>query len=473
MTKQVLSASFFVVLFGINLWGSPTNNDIEIFVDNDQHNAFISVVSRSEANKEIKNIEAMSLIPIALGVKDNIDVVGLPNTAGSIALQNNRPTKSAHLTKRLQSGGYYIVGKTNLSEWANFRSTHSVSGWSSLGGQTVNPYGVNRNPCGSSSGSAVAVATGLVSVAIGTETNGSISCPASVNGVVGIKPTVGLVSRSGIIPISHSQDTAGPIGTNVKDAARLLSYMAGFDPGDPATAKIPKNMRLSFSTNLSKTNLKGKTIGLMSASSNEPEENRLIIKAKTILIAAGARVIMLAAKQDYPGEEEYFVLRYEFREGINKYLSAHPSQPKNLKELIDFNIKNKNTVLAHFDQDIFLLSEQTKGQKEKYLDALKITKSVSTEHIDNLLNKNELDAIVGLTMGPAWEIDYEGGDQTAAKNQLSWGMGGYAAMAGYPHITIPLGFVQGLPVGLSFISTAWQDKNIIEMAYAFEQANNL
>ena len=472
MTKQLLPTSFFVVLFGINLWGSPTNNDIEIFFDKDQHNAFISVVSKGDANKEIKNIEAMSLVPIALGVKDNIDVVGFPTTAGSLALQNNRPIKSAHLTKRLRSGGYYIVGKTNLSEWANFRSTHSVSGWSSLGGQTVNPYGVNRNPCGSSSGSAVAVAAGLVGVAIGTETNGSISCPASVNGVVGIKPTVGLVSRSGIIPISHSQDTAGPMGTNVKDAARLLSYMAGFDPGDPATAKIPKNMRLNFSTNLSKTNLKGKTIGLMSASSNEPEENRLIIKAKTILIAAGARVIMLAAKQDYPGEEEYFVLLYEFREGINKYLSTHPNQLKNLKELIDFNIKNKKTVLAHFDQDIFLLSEQTKGQKDKYLDALKITKTVSTEHLDNLLNTNELDAIVGLTMGPAWEIDYEGGDQAAAKNQLSWGMGGYAAMAGYPHITIPLGFVQGLPVGLSFISTAWQDKKIIEMAYAFEQANN-
>ncbi len=473
MTKQLLPTSFFVVLFGINLWGSPTNNDIEIFVDKDQHNAFISVVSKGDANKVIKNIEAMSLVPIALGVKDNIDVVGFPTTAGSLALQNNRPIKSAHLTKRLRSGGYYIVGKTNLSEWANFRSTHSVSGWSSLGGQTVNPYGVNRNPCGSSSGSAVAVAAGLVGVAIGTETNGSISCPASVNGVVGIKPTVGLVSRSGIIPISHSQDTAGPMGTNVKDAARLLSYMAGFDPGDPATAKIPKNMRLNFSTNLSKTNLKGKTIGLMSASSNEPEENRLIIKAKTILIAAGARVIMLTAKQDYPGEEEYFVLLYEFREGINKYLSTHPNQPKNLKELIDFNIKNKKTVLAHFDQDIFLLSEQTKGQKEKYLGALKITKAVSTEHLDNLLNTNELDAIVGLTMGPAWEIDYEGGDQAAAKNQLSWGMGSYAAMAGYPHITIPLGFVQGLPVGLSFISTAWQDKRIIEMAYAFEQANNL
>ena len=473
MTKQLLPTSFFVVLFGINLWGSPTNSDIEIFVDKDQHNAFISVVSKGKANKEIKNIETIPLVPIALGVKDNIDVVGFPTTAGSLALQNNRPIKSAHLTKRLRSGGYYIVGKTNLSEWANFRSTHSVSGWSSLGGQTVNPYGVNRNPCGSSSGSAVAVATGLVSVAIGTETNGSISCPASVNGVVGIKPTVGLVSRSGIIPISHSQDTAGPMGTNVKDAARLLGYMAGFDPGDPATAKIPKNMRLNFSTNLSKTNLKGKTIGLISASSNEPEENRLIIKAKTILIAAGARVIMLAAKQDYPGEEEYFVLLYEFREGINKYLSTHPNQPKNLKELIDFNIKNKNTVLTHFDQNIFLLSEQTKGQKEKYLNALKITKSVSTEHIDNLLNKNGLDAIVGLTEGPAWEIDYEGGDQAAAKNQLSWRMGGYAAMAGYPHITIPLGFVQGLPVGLSFISTAWQDKNIIEMAYAFEQANNL
>ena len=455
------------------LFFAPTQSFQQTIAEGDEYNAFISFVDKKTVAKEIKNIKAMSLVPIALGVKDNIDIEGIPNTAGSIALQNNKPKKSAYLTKRLKSGGYYVVGKTNLSEWANFRSAHSVSGWSSLGGQTVNPYGVNRNPCGSSSGSAVAVATGLVSVAIGTETNGSISCPASVNGVVGIKPTVGLVSRSGIIPISHSQDTAGPMGTSVKGAARLLSYMAGFDPRDPATAKIPRDMQLSFSTNLSKTSLKGKTVGLMSASSNEPEENRLIIKAKTILTEAGAKVIMLANKQDYPGEEEYFVLLYEFREGINKYLSPLSNQPKNLKELIDFNIKNKNTVLAHFDQDIFLLSEQTKEQKEKYLNALKITKSVSTEHIDNLLNKNGLDAIVGLTMGPAWEIDYEGGDQAAAKNQLSWGVGGYAAMAGYPHITIPLGFVQGLPVGLSFISTAWQDKNIIEMAYAFEQANNL
>jgi len=469
LKKQIKIKRLLIVF----LFFVPSQSFQQTITERDEYNAFISFVDKKTVAKEIKNIKAMSLVPISLGVKDNIDIEGIPNTAGSIALQNNKPKKSAYLAKHLKSGGYYVVGKTNLSEWANFRSTHSVSGWSSLGGQTVNPYGVNRNPCGSSSGSAVAVATGLVSVAIGTETNGSISCPASVNGVVGIKPTVGLVSRSGIIPISHSQDTAGPMGTNVKDAARLLSYMAGFDPGDPATAKIPKNMRLNFSTNLSKTNLKGKTIGLISASSNEPEENRLIIKAKTILIAAGARVIMLAAKQDYPGEEEYFVLLYEFREGINKYLSTHPNQPKNLKELIDFNIKNKNTVLTHFDQDIFLLSEQTKGQKEKYLNALKITKSVSTEHIDSLLNKNGLDAIVGLTMGPAWEIDYEGGDQVAAKNQLSWGVGGYAAMAGYPHITIPLGFVQGLPVGLSFISTAWQDKNIIEMAYAFEQANNL
>ena len=469
LKKQIKIKRLLIVF----LFFVPSQSFQQTITERDEYNAFISFVDKKTVAKEIKNIKAMSLVPIALGVKDNIDIEGIPNTAGSIALQNNKPKKSAYLTKRLKSGGYYVVGKTNLSEWANFRSAHSVSGWSSLGGQTVNPYGVNRNPCGSSSGSAVAVATGLVSVAIGTETNGSISCPASVNGVVGIKPTVGLVSRSGIIPISHSQDTAGPMGTNVKGAARLLSYMAGFDPRDPATAKIPRDMRLNFSTNLSKTNLKGKTIGLMSASSNEPEENRLIIKAKTILIAAGARVIMLAAKQDYPGEEEYFVLLYEFREGINKYLSTHPNQPKNLKELIDFNIKNKNTVLTHFDQNIFLLSEQTKGQKEKYLNALKITKSVSIEHIDNLLNKNGLDAIVGLTMGPAWEIDYEGGDQVAAKNQLSWGVGGYAAMAGYPHITIPLGFVQGLPVGLSFISTAWQDKNIIEMAYAFEQANNL
>ena len=208
------------------------------------------------------------------------------------------------------------------------------------------------------------MAVGLVSVAIGTETNGSISCPASVNGVVGIKPTVGLVSHSGIIPISHSQDTAGPMAANVKDAARLLSYMAGFDPRDPATAKIPRDMQLNFSTNLSKTNLKGKVVGLMSASSNEPEENRLIIKAKTILIDAGAKVIMLADKQEYPGEEEYFVLLYEFREGINKYLSSHSSQPKNLKELIDFNIKNKKTALAHLTRTFFSLANKLKDRRK-------------------------------------------------------------------------------------------------------------
>ena len=450
-----------------------TNKDTQTVVGADKYNAFISFVDHKTLEKEIKDIKAMSLAPIALGVKDNIDIKGLPNTAGSIALQNNKPKNSAYLAKRLKSGGYYIVGKTNLSEWANFRSTHSVSGWSSLGGQTVNPHGVNRNPCGSSSGSAVAVATGLVRVAIGTETNGSISCPASVNGVVGIKPTLGLVSRSGIIPISHSQDTAGPMGANVKDAARLLSYMAGFDPEDPATSNIPKDMQLSFSTNLSKKSLRGKTIGLMSASSNEPEENRLIVKAKTILISAGAKVVMLTNKGAYPGEEEYFVLLYEFREGINKYLSSQTNQVKNLKELINFNIKNKDAALAYFDQDIFLLSEQTKGQKQKYLDALETTKTISTEHIDSLLNKNGLDAIVGLTRGPAWEIDYEGGDAEATQKQLSWGMGGYAAMAGYPHITIPLGFVKSLPVGLSFISTAWHDKKIIEMAYAFEQTSNL
>jgi len=455
------------------LFFAPAQSFQQTIAESDEHNAFISFVDKKTVAKEISSIKAMSLLPIALGVKDNIDIEGIPNTAGSTALQNNTPKKSAYLAKRLKSGGYYVVGKTNLSEWANFRSTHSVSGWSSLGGQTVNPHGVNRNPCGSSSGSAVAVATGLVSVAIGTETNGSISCPASVNGVVGIKPTLGLVSRSGIIPISHSQDTAGPMATNVKDAARLLSYMAGFDPEDPATKTIPKSMPLNFSSGLSTTYLKGKTIGLMSASSGEPEENRLIIKAKKTLVSAGAKVVMLTDKESYPGEEEYFVLFYEFREGINKYLSARPNQVKNLKELINFNIKNKNTVLTHFDQDIFLLSEQTKGQEEKYLDALKLTKTISRGRIDGLLNKNGLDAIVALTQGPAWEIDYKGGDKTASQKQLSWGTGGYAAMAGYPHITVPLGFVNNLPVGLSFISAAWHDKKIIEMAYAFEQANNL
>ena len=356
MSKQLFIITFFALLLSSNIQGSV--------VDNDQYNAFISIVSKEDINKEIKKIETLSLMPIALGIKDNIDIEGLPNTAGSIALQNNRPKKSAHLVRRLQSGGYYIVGKTNLSEWANFRSTQSVSGWSSLGGQTVNPYGVNRNPCGSSSGSAVAVAAGLVAVAIGTETNGSISCPASVNGVVGIKPTVGLVSRSGIIPISYSQDTAGPMGRSVKEAARLLSYMSGLDAEDTKTLKIPQGMELDFFSNLSKESLQGKTVGLMSASTSEPEEKRLIAKAEKVLIDAGAKVIMLSDKTKYPGEEEFFVLLYEFREGVNKYLSQGLNQPKNLKELIGFNIKNKDTVLTHFDQNIFLFSEETFGQKK-------------------------------------------------------------------------------------------------------------
>ena len=463
MSKHLFLIVFFALFLSSNIWGSVK--------DNDQYNAFISVVAKEDIDKEIKKIEALSLIPIALGVKDNIDVEGLPNTAGSIALQNNQPKKSAHLVKRLQSGGYYIVGKTNLSEWANFRSTQSVSGWSSLGGQTVSPYGANLNPCGSSSGSAVAVAAGLVSVAIGTETNGSISCPASINGVVGIKPTVGLVSRSGIIPISHSQDTAGPMGRSVTEAARLLSYIAGPDPKDPKTLKIPKTMDLDFFSNLSKKSLQGKVVGLMSASTDEPEEKRLINKAEKVLIAAGAKVVMLSNKTTYPGEEEFFVLLYEFREGINKYLSQGLDQPKNLKELIDFNRKNKDSVLTHFDQSIFLFSEETHGQKEKYLAALKKTKSVSIKHFNSLLKKKGLNAIVGLTQGPAWEIDYEGGDAAATQKQLSWGIGGYAAMAGYPHITIPLGFVKGLPVGLSFISSAWHDREVINMAYAFEQKN--
>ena len=323
MSKHLFLIVFFALFLSSNIWGSVK--------DNDQYNAFISVVAKEDIDKEIKKIEALSLIPIALGVKDNIDVEGLPNTAGSIALKNNQPKKSAHLVKRLQSGGYYVVGKTNLSEWANFRSTQSVSGWSSLGGQTVSPYGANLNPCGSSSGSAVAVAAGLVSVAIGTETNGSISCPASINGVVGIKPTVGLVSRSGIIPISHSQDTAGSMGRSVKEAARLLSYIVGPDPKDPKTLAIPENMELDFFSNLSKESLQGKAVGLMSASTDEPEEKRLIAKAEKVLIAAGARVVMLSNKTTYPGEEEFFVLLYEFREGINKYLSQGLDQPKNLK----------------------------------------------------------------------------------------------------------------------------------------------
>ena len=304
----------FIFIFVILLFAGCTNSGENIDIEQ-KYNIYISKLSDEKIEENLKN----GLKPIA--VKDNIDVVGFANTAGSKALENNFPDKNAFLAQKLIDNGYFIIGKTNLSEWANFRSSSSTSGWSSMGGQTINPYGEMRTPCGSSSGSGVVVATGLVDVAIGTETNGSVSCPSSVNGVVGIKPTVGLVSRSGIIPISHTQDTAGPMANSVSSAAKILEIIAGIDTNDSATLDIPNDFDFDFTSNLKDSSLDGKRFGLLPTGSQNTDGKLMLKKIRIMLEDAGAIVIDIDDTREYPGPEELLVLLYEFKVGLEQYLS--------------------------------------------------------------------------------------------------------------------------------------------------------
>jgi Asp-tRNA(Asn)/Glu-tRNA(Gln) amidotransferase A subunit family amidase len=453
------------ILTVIVLFLNGCNNDFQAEKIEDRFNIYISKLS----NEEIEYNLSKGLKPIA--IKDNIDVKGFANTAGSIALKDNRPSKNAFLIQQLVDNGYFVIGKTNLSEWANFRSSSSTSGWSSMGGQTINPYGSMRTPCGSSSGSGVVVATGLIDVAIGTETNGSVSCPSSVNGIVGIKPTVGLVSRSGIIPISHTQDTAGSMGRSVEKAAEILEIIAGKDINDPATLDIPEDFNFDFTSNLNEDSLKGKRFGLLSTGSNDKDGEKALQKIKKILENSGAIVVNVQDERQYPGEAELLVLMYEFKENLEKYLATSNSPYKTLSELIAFNDANKEKVLKYFDQSIFIDSDKTSSQKEEYLIAL--DQIIDTRNgIDKLLEENNVDALVGLSWSPAWAINHDGGDDEAIAAYRFWVNGSYAAMAGYPHITVPLDYIDGLPIGMSFIGTAWSDKKLIEYAYSFEQLNN-
>ena len=439
--------------------------DLFLYEKEDKFNAYIS---RLDQKKFTENIIKGSL-PIA--IKDNIDVKGFANTAGSLALKDNYPENNAFLVQKLLDNDFFVSGKANLSEWANFRSTSSTSGWSSMGGQTTNPFGINRNPCGSSSGSAVAVASGMVKMAIGTETNGSISCPASINGVVGIKPTVGLVSRSGIIPISDTQDTAGPIANNVYNAAKVLEVISGFDPNDPATNDIPEDFDFGFTRDLDSTALSGVRVALLDVAKNNEKGKILYDKAKEILKKCGAQVIEVEDNRKYPGASERMVLLYEFKIGIEKYLSTANTSLKTLEDLINFNDENADQVLKFFDQSRFIDSYEIADRSDDYKNALKEVLS-SKEMIDNLLKSNKVDVLVSVTRGPAWEINHNGGDREARKKEPSWGgSGAYAAMAGYPHITIPLDYSDSLPVGLSFIGTRWDDKKLIEYAFSFEYFN--
>ena len=451
----------FILILVILLFAGCNKSDKNIDVEK-KYNIYISKLSDEEIAENLKN----GLKPIA--VKDNIDVVGFANTAGSKALENNFPNKNAFLAQKLIDNGYFVIGKTNLSEWANFRSSTSTSGWSSMGGQTINPYGEMRTPCGSSSGSGVVVATGLIDVAIGTETNGSVSCPSSVNGIVGIKPTVGLVSRSGIIPISSTQDTAGPMANSVSSAAKILEIISGVDLNDPATLNIPEDFNFNFTSDLNDSSLAGKRFGLLPTGSMNSDGKLMLKKIRMMLEEAGATVIDIDDNREYPGPEELLVLLYEFKVGLEQYLANSNSEFKTLGELIAFNEDNKDEVLKHFDQSHFYDSNKTPSQREEYLLALERVLQTRDE-IDSFIKEYDIEALVGLSWSPAWAINHEGGDDEAIAEYKFWVNGSYAAMAGYPHVTIPFEYVDNLPIGMSFIGSKWDDKKLIEFAYAAEK----
>ena len=390
-------------------------------------------------------------IPVIL--KANIDTADrMYTSAGSLALADHMPPDDAVLVSMLRDAGAVILGKANLSEWANFRSEYSSSGWSSVGGQTHNAYDTARNPCGSSSGSAVAVAANLTMVAVGTETNGSVVCPSGINGIVGIKPTLGIVSQDGIIPIAHSQDTAGPMARTVRDAALLLEAMAGKD----------------FTSSLDAVALRGMRIGVLRNyyGAGHPGVGRIYDAGIAALKQAGAEIVD-DIEIETPGmsSASYTVLLYEFKAGLNRYLEQSNAPIGSLADIIRFNEANRATVMPIFGQDI-LLKAEAKGSLEdaEYLEALTKSKRLATSALDSTLQERDLDALIAPTNSPAWPTDPINGDS------FHVGSSSLAAISGYPSVTVPAGFVGGLPVGISFMAAKGQDRQLIGIAHAFEQA---
>jgi amidase len=415
---------------------------------------------------------ALHGIPIL--IKDNIDTHDqMQTTAGSLALEGNIAAKDAFIVRQLRKAGALIFGKTNLSEWANFRGKPSVSGWSSRGGLTRNPYTLDRSACGSSSGSGAAVAANLCVGAVGTETDGSIICPAQTNGIVGIKPTLGLLSRSGIIPIAHSQDTPGPMTRTVTDAAILLGAMIGVDSADPATRSSRKRSSSNYAKFLDYDGLMGARIGVArNMAGKNPHIIRIFEHCIEVMRQLGAVIIDPADVPNFDklGRTELEVLHYEFKSDLNKYLKSLPAEARvhSLEEVIKFNEDNKDRVMIYFGQER-MLTAQKKGSlsDRKYRDALaKNLRLARRDGIDAVMGKHKLDALIVPSGGPAWVIDLINGDA------INWDMESTspAAVAGYPHITVPAGYVFGLPVGISFFAKAWQEATLIKFAYAFEQA---
>ena len=412
-------------------------------------------------------------IPILL--KDNIDTADrMMTTAGSLALVGAKPAQDAFIAKKLRDAGAVILGKTNLSEWANFRSTKSSSGWSGRGGQTKNPYALDRNPCGSSSGSGAAIAANLAAAAIGTETDGSIVCPSSANSLVGIKPTVGLVSRAGIIPIAHSQDTAGPMTRTVADAALILGALSGQDPRDRTTNESRGKSATDYTRFLDRDGLRGVRLGVARKHFGFSERvDRIMNDHLAELKRLGA---VLVDPADIPttgkfDESEFEVLLYEFKADLNAYLAGlGPQAPvRSLKDVMDFNARNRDREMPYFGQDI-MEKAQAKGPltSRAYLQALRKNHLLTrTQGIDFIMKKHRLDALIAPTGGPPWPTDWLNGDH------FSGGYSSASAVAGYPHITVPAGYVFGMPVGISFFGGPYSEGELIRMAYAFEQATKI
>jgi amidase len=409
---------------------------------------------------------------IPLLIKDNIDTADrMMTTAGSLALVGSKPPKDSFVATKLRAAGAVILGKTNLSEWANIRSSHSTSGWSGRGGLTKNPYSLDRNPCGSSSGTGAGISANLAAAGIGTETDGSIVCPSSLNGLAGIKPTVGLVSRSGIIPISHSQDGAGPMCRTVRDAAILLSALTGVDPEDSATAASAGKSLSDYAKYCDPNGLKGARIGVArkyfgfnDAVDALMEESLDVMKRQGATLVDPADIETLGKFDD----TELVVFLYELKADLNAYLARLGSSApvRTLKDIIEFNDRNRQKEMPYFGQDLFIKAEAKGPLTEKtYLDALSKNHQLArTEGIDAIMNKHQLDALVAPTGGPAWLTDMVNGDHVGG------GSSNAAAVAGYPNINVTAGSIFGLPVGISFFGRAWSEPTLIKLAYAFEQA---
>jgi amidase len=463
MSSREITQRYLDRIAAIDKQGPAINSVIEVNPD------ALTIADAMDAERKQGKLRG-PLHGIPVLIKDNIDTGDkMMTTAGALAMEGNIAVKDAFIIDKLRAAGAVLLGKTNLSEWANFRSNRSSSGWSSRGGQTKNPYVLDRNPCGSSSGTGASVAANLCAIGIGTETDGSIIAPSSFCGLVGLKPTVGLWSRSGIIPISATQDTAGPMTRTVKDAALLLAACAGEDPADAATAANKGKVQQDYAVFCKTDALKGKRIGIEKQYLEGHEDVVALYKqAIEVLKQQGAEVVEIEVLKEMRsvGDSEYTVMLYEFKDGVNKYLANANAKVKTVADVIAFNKANEAKAMPYFKQDILEASEKKKGLEEKeYKDSLAVSRK-SARILDDIMAKYKIDAICSTSYGPANLTDHVHGDYS-----VGFYFSGPAARAGYPHITVPMGQVSGLPVGFSFVAGAWEEAKIIGMAYAYEQAS--